>query len=156
MNQYLLDYFLYNDQANRKLLETILQLPEPTEALKLFSHLITSQDKWYNRVSKERNDTDLTWFGPVFGQQAIEHAWNTSFEKWRSLLVVATDETLDTYIFFTRQSDGKKMKVKLKDIVFQLNCHSVHHRAQINKLISCQGLPVPNTDYIFSALSEVE
>jgi uncharacterized damage-inducible protein DinB len=66
----------------------------------------------------------------------------------------ATDADMEEDILFARKTDGKQMKVKLKDIVFQLNCHSVHHRAQINELISAQGIPVPATDFILTAISE--
>ncbi len=154
MIQYLLDYFRYNDWANKKLLQTILALPDKNETMRLFSHLIYSQNKWHNRVSKAQNDNDLDWFGPTFGEHEIEERWNESLAKWE-LLLNASDTEPDEYVIFTRKTDGKLMRVKLKDIVFQLNCHSVHHRAQINKLISGQGVAVPATDYILTAISEV-
>ena len=155
MKQYLLDYFAYNDWANKKILQAILLLPEKDGALYLFSHLIYAQDKWFNRVTKQQNDNDLAWYGAAFDEQEIEDRWNKSYVQW-SLLLNNPDTETDEYVVFNRKADGALMRVKLKDIIFQLNCHAVHHRAQINKLISSQGVAVPATDYIFTAISEVK
>ena len=57
---------------------------------------------------------------------------------------------------FKRQSDGITLVVKIKDVVLQLNYHSIHHRAQINKLISRQGITPPATDYIYTAIREAD
>lgn len=46
MKQYLINTFKFNDTANKKVLEKIKQLPDKTEAIKLFSHLITCQFRW--------------------------------------------------------------------------------------------------------------
>lgn len=155
MIQYLLDYLKYNDRANKQLLQTILTLPDKAEAMRLFSHIIYAQNKWYNRVTKERNDNDYDWSGPAFSELEAAQQWDNSYRQWEALLT-AMDTDVEQYVYFTRKADGKLMKVKLRDIIFQINCHSVHHRAQINKLISSQGIAVPLTDYIFSAISEAE
>jgi uncharacterized damage-inducible protein DinB len=62
MKQYLIDFFKYNDWANRKLLESIRQLPDNVEAVKLFNHLIAAQNKWLNRITKEKDDNAIVWF----------------------------------------------------------------------------------------------
>lgn len=62
---------------------------------------------------------------------------------------------MEEYLQFTRQSDGVKMGVKIKDLALQINLHSVHHRAQINSLLSKQGIKPPATDYIFTKLQEM-
>lgn len=43
MKNHLLDLFKYNDWANKKLAASILQLNEKEEAIRLFSHLISTQ-----------------------------------------------------------------------------------------------------------------
>ncbi|MGZ3921946.1 MAG: DinB family protein [Bacteroidia bacterium] len=35
-----------------------------------------------------------------------------------------------------------------------MNYHSIHHRAQVNTLMSKQGIKPPATDYIFTVLQE--
>ncbi len=47
------------------------------------------------------------------------------------------------------------MGVTLMDLALQLNYHNIHHRAQINTLISKQGIKPPATDYIFTKLQEL-
>jgi uncharacterized damage-inducible protein DinB len=153
MKQYILDLFRYTDYANKKLLEVIKQLPDNSEAVKLFSHLITAQNKWLNRITRETDDSKLTWSGPVFPIEDLEEKWNESVERWLELIEEESD--LDKNIIFSRPADGKKMQVRLIDIALQLNYHAIHHRAQINTLISKQGLVPPPTDYILTVLKEV-
>jgi len=148
----LLDFFRFNDGANRKLLDSMTQMPEPSEAVRLFSHLVTSQNKWMNRVTKAVDDAGLNWFGPEFPLDQLKTEWERSVESWIDLLERSTDSELEAYIFFTRPTDGKQLKVKVKDVAFQLNCHSVHHRAQILRLMREQGMKPPVTDYIFTAI----
>lgn len=133
------------------LLDTILTLPEKAEAVRLFSHLITSQNKWLNRLVGDQPDSELGWFGTVFSEQQLAQEWEKSYAGWLSYLNAASEAELESFVYFTG-NDRSKLKVLLKDIVFQLNCHSVHHRAQINRLISEQGVKVPPTDYIRMAV----
>ena len=156
MKEYLIQTFKYNDQANRAVLSAIQNLPAKEEAIKLFSHLITAQDKWFNRIEKKVDDSTLTWFGPVFSEQELAGRWEQSVANWITLLERETESGLENYVTFKRPSDGKMMGVSLKDLSLQLNYHSIHHRAQINCLISQQGHKVPLTDYIFTALKEID
>jgi uncharacterized damage-inducible protein DinB len=156
MKEYLIQTFNYNDWANKQLLTAILSLPDKTEAVKLFSHLITAQDKWLNRIEKKTGDSTLTWFGPVFPENELAQRWEQSITKWITLLEAETEAGLENKVTFIRPSDGKTMGVRLKDLALQLNYHSIHHRAQMNSLISRQGIKVPATDYIFTALEELD
>jgi uncharacterized damage-inducible protein DinB len=154
MKAYLLQFFEYNDWANTTLLKTILQLPDRKESVQLFSHLIHSQDKWFNRMTLQKPDTEFSWMGSSFTELTLLKEWKRSFEQWHTFLKESKEEELDNDIIFTKPADGKKMKVSVKDVLLQLNYHSIHHRAQINKLVSSQGVAVPATDYIFTALRE--
>jgi len=155
MKEYLCNTFKYNDWANRKLLEVILTLPEKQEAIKLFSHLITSQDKWFNRIRAEVNDKELAWFGPVFDEKELQDNWSKSIFNWINFLEKNSSVEIENYIEFKKAGDGKSIRVKIKNVMLQLNYHSIHHRAQINSLISKQGIKPPQTDFIFTALEEV-
>jgi uncharacterized damage-inducible protein DinB len=156
MKLHLLDTFRYNDKANQELAKAIKALPEKEQAIKLFSHLITSQDKWYNRMTKKIPDTELSWFGTEFKMTELEREWKRSVDQWICFIENASEWTMDEHIIFDRSTDGKKVKVKIKDVILQLNYHSIHHRAQINSLMSKQGIKPPPTDYIYTAISEVE
>jgi uncharacterized damage-inducible protein DinB len=156
MKKHLTEFFHYNDWANRKLLETVLILPEKSEALKLFSHLIATQNKWLNRITKQADDSTFPWFGEVLPVEELAAKWQESLKPWLELLEKQTEETLEKYVILNRPSDGKAMSLKLRDLLLQLNYHNIHHRAQINTIISKQGITPPATDYIFTVLKEAD
>lgn len=155
MKTHLVDSLNYNDWANQKLLPVIKQLPDKDQSIKLFSHLINAQNKWYNRVTKLEEDAGFSWSSPVFILEELETHWKNSLSVWIDLITSKTESDLEETIVFTRASDGQQMGIKLVDLVLQLNYHSIHHRAQINKLISQQGVTPPTTDYIFTKLIEL-
>ncbi len=154
MQPHLLRLLKYNASANQTLIKAIVQLPKKQASLALVSHLITSQDKWLNRVTGEVADTEHAWYGKVYSEDEIAAAWEHSITAWITLVESCDELRLEEDIFFTRQMDGKLMKVKLADVALQVNYHSMHHRAQINKLISSLGFAVPATDFILTAISE--
>lgn len=156
MKTYLIDTFRYNDWANKQILEAISTLPHKEEVIKLLSHLITAQDKWFNRIGKEKEDSALAWSEPVYSEEELAGKWKNSIDQWIHFLENHTEPILEEPIIFDRASDRKKMSVTIKNVMLQLNYHSIHHRAQINSLISKQGIKPPVTDYIFTALKEVE
>jgi uncharacterized damage-inducible protein DinB len=152
MKELLLQLLRYNYEANLTLLESILQLPQPHEAVALFSHMVHAQDKWYNRYSRAVPDAGLDWHGVPYAPDMLAAAWKRSTGQWIELVEGADETALQQDLHFTRAADGAEMAVRLGDVVLQLALHAVHHRAQINKLISTQGLAVPPTDYIFTVL----
>lgn len=154
MKSHLLSTFRYNDWANRKLLEGILQLPENSESMMLFSHLILCQEKWLNRIIKKLDDSNLSWFGKVYDEGVILSEWDKTIHSWLQFLEAVAEADLENDIVFIRPADGKKMKVKIFEIALQLNFHSIHHRAQIYRIIRSQGIAPPATDYIHTVLKE--
>jgi uncharacterized damage-inducible protein DinB len=156
MKELLLQLLHYNSKANLILLERILQLPQPDEAIALFSHIIYTQDKWHNRYSRDISDTDLGWHGVPYSTEALSVEWKRSINQWIRLVEDLDETALQEDLNFIRAADGASMAVHLGDVIIQINLHAVHHRAQINKLISAQGLAVPPTDYIYTVLREVD
>jgi uncharacterized damage-inducible protein DinB len=155
MKQYLIDFIHYNDWANRRVLEAIKQVPEKDEIVKLFSHLISAQNKWLNRITNEQADSANEWFGHSLTFDQLEGRWNESIDRWLKLLESKNETDLDTAVIFTRPSDGKKLSVKLRDMVLHINYHSINHRGQILRLLREQGIKAQATDYILTALSEI-
>lgn len=155
MRQYLLDFFNYNYQANIKLLDTIYTLPQKEEAVKLFSHLILAQDKWLNRITHAKEDSSIHWMFPVIPLEELASRLDMSTPAWLKLIEEKSDEELQQDVIFKRASDGKTMGIKLLDLILQINYHNIHHRAQINTLMSKQGITPPQTDYIFTKLREI-
>jgi uncharacterized damage-inducible protein DinB len=155
MKQYLIDFFHYNDWANRRVLEAIKQVSEKDETVKLFSHLISAQNKWLNRVTNERADSTNGWFGTPLILDQLESHWGESITRWLQLLESKSESDLEIAVNFARPSDGKKLSVKLRDLVLQINYHSINHRGQILRLLREQGVKAPATDYILTVFKEL-
>lgn len=147
MKRYLIETFNYNDYANKKTLEKIKQLPDKTEGIKFFSHLINSQYKWMSRITQDPHAQKMSWWDPAYPLEDLEKEWNKSLLLWIAFLESKTENELFEEATFTG-FDGGQWTAKLKDIALQLNYHSIHHRAQIQSLIRKQGLEPDFVDYI--------
>ena len=155
LRQYLIDTFFYNDYANKMVLEKIKQLQDKTEAIRFFSHLINSQNKWLKRIEVYPNDPQIDWWEPVYSLGELESKWNQSLQQWIDLLQNISEEELyeeKKFIGF----DGAHWSVPLKDIALQLNYHSIHHRAQIQTIIRKQGFEPDFVDYIGTKYKRLE
>ena len=78
MSKYLVDTFNYNDYANRQLLNKIELLPNKEECIKLFSHLINSQNKWMERIINGKHAKEMSWSEPYYELDQLEEKWNES------------------------------------------------------------------------------
>lgn len=148
MKQYLLDTFRYNDYANKRVMQKVLnELPDQTACIKFFSHLINCQYKWMARILHDPKAPSMSWWEPVYKTEELENEWNKSLQPWISYLESKTEEEVTDYETFTGM-DGGQWTARLKDIALQLNYHSIHHRAQMQTLIRAQGLEPDFVDYI--------
>jgi uncharacterized damage-inducible protein DinB len=155
MKQYLIDFFKYNDWANKRLLKSIKQLPEKDESIKLFSHFIYSLQKWMNRITNEKDDTAFSWMGPEFPLEQLESIWTENVNVWIKYLEKIDDSELEIDIIFQPTDRNRKYSAKIRDVSLQLNYHCIHHRAQILRIIRQQGQTPPSTDYILTVLKEL-
>jgi uncharacterized damage-inducible protein DinB len=147
MRKYLLDTFSYNDVTNRNLLEKIKQLPDKTESIRLFSHLINSQYKWMARIQHDPAALQMSWWEPVYPFKQLEAEWDKSLNLWINYLNGKSDTELATEVIFIGFDDSK-WAAALQDIALQLNYHSIHHRAQIQTVIRQQRIEPDFVDYI--------
>lgn len=155
LKQYLLDTFAFNDRANRQALAKMAELPDPAECVRLFSHLVNSQDKWLARLTLYPSDPGLHWWKPVYERNALEREWERSLEAWRDFLERQEERALFEPVRWVG-FDGAEWTAALKDIPLQLNYHSIHHRAQIQALLRAQGLTPDFVDYIGTVYRRVE
>jgi uncharacterized damage-inducible protein DinB len=145
--QYLLDTFRFNDKANRQMVEKIKQLPDKEAAIKYISHLANSQYKWMARIMQDPQAPQMDWWKPKYKLEELETEWEKSLQLWIDYLKNKTDEEISreaTFVGF----DGGMYAATPKDIMLQLNYHSIHHRAQIQVIIRQQGFEPDFIDYI--------
>ena len=147
MIDYLLETFRYNDLTNKKLLEKIKQLPDKSECIKLFSHLINCQYKWMARVKQDPAARTMSWWEPIYELERLEAEWNQSLKIWLDYIKDMTEYELSKEIVFVG-FDEALWAASPKDIALQLNYHSIHHRAQIQTIIRNQGFEPDFVDYI--------
>jgi uncharacterized damage-inducible protein DinB len=150
MQHHLIDTFKYNDYANRKVLEKIRQLPDQTEAVKLFSHLINSMNKWIARLDQFPQAPKLDWWEPAYPLGELEDRWGNCLQAWLTLLGAKTEDEVMGEVKVVGDN-GVHYATRLMDIALQLNYHSIHHRANIQAIIRAQGLEPDFVDYIGSA-----
>jgi uncharacterized damage-inducible protein DinB len=155
MKQYLIDFFKYNDWANRKLLESMKQMPDPLESEKMFGHMAFSYKKWLNRITLEQPDSSLSWNDATPPLGELESYWAEGVHKWLNFLETLPENELQKEIQFQRPTDNKRFGVLLVQIALQINYHQIHHRAQIARIIRQQGLTPPATDYIYTVFKEL-
>lgn len=147
LRQYLIETFNYNDYANKLVLEKIKQLSDKRETIRLFSHLINSQNKWLKRIEVYPQDPKMDWWEPVYELDKLESKWKESLQQWTEFLNSISEEQLYSQKKFIGFDDAH-WSVPLKDIALQLNYHSIHHRAQMQAIIRQQGLEPDFVDYI--------
>src|SRR6186997_2878254 len=94
LRQYLVDTFVYNDYANKLVLTKIRQLPDKKDAVRFFSHLINSQNKWLKRIEVYPEDPRMDWWEPVYELDELEEQWNKSLQAWIGFLESKTESEL--------------------------------------------------------------
>jgi uncharacterized damage-inducible protein DinB len=154
MKQYLIDFFKYNDWANRQLLESFKQLPDKEEPVILLSHIIAAQNRWLNRITQKADDGTYSWSGPAIPADQLESRWTESINRLIHYFENIKESDLESEIVFQRPTDKKMLRARLCDIALQLNYHSLQHRAQINRIIRLQGQTPPATDYIYTVVKD--
>jgi uncharacterized damage-inducible protein DinB len=147
MKDHLIDSFVFNDHANKKMLDKISHLPKKEECVNFFSHIINSQNKWMARILRQNHAPQMSWWDPVYALEQLEQQWNESLQAWISFLKHKTEEQIFSDVKFIGY-DGSEWKARLVDIALQLNYHSIHHRAQMQMLIRQQGIEPDFIDYI--------
>ena len=147
LTSYLIDTFNYNDTTNKNLLTKIKLLSDPAEAIKLFSHLINCQYKWFARITKDPNAKTMSWWKPVYQFDKLENEWTMSLNLWLGYISQNTEDELSTEVTFIG-FDNSIWAATPKDIALQLNYHSIHHRAQIQTILRQQGIEPDFVDYI--------
>ncbi len=147
MKEYLIEFFKFNDWGNESVLARVASLADPSEAVRLFSHLINSQNKWLNRITLAVADSTLSWSTPVYDLPSCFPLWKQSVGAWLEYLTGIGENDVEKEITF-RSSEGGSFSATIRDIALQLNYHSIHHRAQIMMLLRSQGVAPPPADYI--------
>lgn len=149
MKQYLIDTFRFNDWANHRILEAMHGLDDKSEASTVFSHIITLQDKWLLRVKGDPSESEIKWWGTPYDYDELAERWRESLDGWLSHLDPLDEAELGKEISYTPGQGDNGDRHTLRDIVLQLNYHSILHRAEIGLRLRDLGIEPPLLDYIY-------
>ena len=108
---------------------------------------LRSMYKWLARVNHVEGSQNMSWWEPLYKYEELESKWSDSVTKWIEFIETKTDADLHEYVRFIG-FDGGEWEARYEDIALQLNYHSIHHRAQMQKIIRKQGLEPDFLDYI--------
>jgi uncharacterized damage-inducible protein DinB len=143
--EHFLHLFKYNDwatnRAGNSIIKTNRLIPE---AVKLLSHLISSQFVWLSRVADVKTDV-LVWDNFPIDECISKSSEITS--EWINLIEGKNNNFLERRIKY-QNSKGENFENSLKDILTHLINHSTYHRAQIAQLVKRAGGIPAVTDYI--------
>ncbi len=147
MKEYLIEFFEFNDWAIGRILDAVAPMPDKSEPVRLISHMIRAQQKWFNRITLEVPDTSLSWNGSPYSFEECTRMWKTQTGRWIAFLRECSEGRIGDHIIY-QSSDGGKFSSTITEIALQLNYHAIHHRAQIMTWIRQQGVAPPPVDYI--------
>jgi len=131
--------------ANRRTLESIGQLAEQAECLRLFGHILAAQRAWLTRLEGGDSSGVELFPTPTVAQCEAELA---DLETRGAAYLSQVDEgALDLEIDYSNQA-GKSFRNPPRDILTHLGLHSQHHRGQIALLVRQAGATPAVTDFI--------
>jgi uncharacterized damage-inducible protein DinB len=131
--------------ANRRALESIAQLGEPAECLRLFGHILAAQRAWLTRL--EGGDSSQVELFPTPTLEECEAGLAEMDRQGLAYLAGLGDDALDREIIYTNQT-GKAFRNPPRDILTHLVMHSHYHRGQIAILVRQAGAMPAVTDFI--------
>ncbi len=145
MRNYLIHLLNYELWANQRVIEALQRLDNPpTRALAVMGHILSAQQVWFGRVTKEPTyvsiweNIPVSWLGETAERQ---HRQIVSY-----LNAVAEPELLQTVDYVNSQ--GNPYGSTLIDIVTHMSHHAAYHRGQVVQLIRPMLEEAPVTDFI--------
>lgn len=153
MRKHFLELFKYNYWANLRMLRCIEENQDQDhELIKLFSHLISAQIIWLNRIKDLPTTPFPIW--EVYKLRELGSMVDESNRNWEDYISQEhPNETFEEMIFY-KNSKGEKFETTVRHIITQVITHSTYHRAQMARRMRELGLEPPATDFIaFSRLN---
>ena len=145
MIDHLTHLFKYDNWAMERTANSIINLAEILpEAVRLFSHIISAQQIWLNRITGTHSNI-TPWDNYTIDESISKSVELTS--KWINLLEGNEQTFLEKRIQY-QNSKGETFTNSIKDIATHIINHAAYHRAQIAQHVKrANGTPAV-TDYI--------
>lgn len=136
--------FRHNDWANRRVI-AVLKRCECPEALRVMSHVLTTEKEYYERLfGKDSTGFD---FWPYATEDDLSALAMENAENYERLLSKFDDEGLGQTAEYSTSS-GEPVSNTFRDILSHVVLHSAGHRGQALTLLRQNGIEPPVVDYI--------
>ena len=143
MKEFFIDIFNYHHVFNQKFVDQLQTHMQkiPDDSYALFCHVLNAHQVWNSRILQ---------LSP-FGVQQIHHLEDckaiddNNFVNTLNILNTIDLKSEITY----KNSKGEKFTNLVQDILFHVNNHSTHHKAQLASQFRSLGITPLTTDFIF-------
>ena len=133
--------------ANSELLIKLKEAePLKERALFLYSHIMSANSIWLNRIKGEPVSANLLQERTLEQCEALLQENN---KNWKDFFAEATERLLQKEIQFYFPIDNSTRVMRISDSVFHITNHSSYHRGQIVNIIKGSVAALPNLGYIF-------
>ena len=146
MNEHFINLYKYNDWANKKILDIVLNNKNfPPNALKYFTHLLIAEKTWMVRIKGEEIPSKDFW--PKIDKNDFQELIDKNTRNYMELINNSDDQRFEEKINYKNSKDIE-FSTPLKDILTHVSIHSAYHRGQINSVLRNAGLEPVLIDYI--------
>jgi len=137
--------FAYEAWAAREVLASFRAAANlPPKAVKLFAHILSAEQLWYERIQGEPQSLPA-W--PDFTLQQCESQAAQTAALWKNFLHSLDPAALSRTVSY-KNSKGESWNSEVRDILLHVIMHSAHHRGQIAAEMRAAGNIPAYTDFI--------
>lgn len=131
--------------ANQRILETLQNVENEDQLVRLFSHILNAEQVWIARI-RGMDSSQM----PIWSDGDLESCAKLikqNEESFKNILTELTYADLDNLVSYSN-SKGKEFVTSTRDILTHVALHGQYHRGQINLRIRANGFEPVNIDYI--------
>lgn len=145
MKNYLIHLLNYELWANQRIIDALETLDNPpARAVAVMGHILSAQQVWFGRVTKE------TTFVSIWEDVPVSWMGETAERQHRKIVSFITDlpetDLLQSVDYVT--SKDVPFQSNLIDILTHMSHHAAYHRGQVVQLIRPLLDEAPITDFI--------
>lgn len=144
MNSFIQSLCDYNLWADNKILTALEEHEENINqrVIDLYSHILNAQIFWYSRVMKKEITINVWDTYPLSEFRSLHE------DNLKHIKFIMANYDLDERINY-QSTPGETYINSIRDILFHLFNHGIHHRGQINSELKKLGIEPPAIDYIY-------
>jgi uncharacterized damage-inducible protein DinB len=138
--------FVHMNWANNRILEALKNNhPEHLKAVRLFAHVLQSEQVWLTRLQGQDSASLSIW--PEVDLDGCARLVERNQETYAAYLANLSAAELDQFIHYRNRS-GKEFNNSTRDILTHIALHGQYHRGQINAYLRAEGHEPMNVDFI--------